>query len=400
MHPFDQPRFADDPYPVFDEMRTTRPVFEVERDGGSEFLLTRYADVDAVLRDARFSANRLLAGGLTDLFGALPEDLRPEQQTPSMLTVDPPDHTRLRKPLARSFTPRRMEELEGSIEADVQRLLDALPGRRAPVDLVADFAEPLPAIVIANLLGVPAQDHERFRAWSAALLRPLVRSGSRQFGPFRTARAELGAYLQAIVDDRRRAPREDLVSDLVHAEEGDGEIGADEVLATCSLLLVAGSETTTNLLATGVGTLLMHPPSWKQLGNAPGDIERAIEELLRFESPFQGVARVAVEDTELGGVEVPAGSLVSAMLGAANRDPDEFSDPAHLDIARDPNPHLAFGGGIHFCLGASLARLETRIALRALLDRFPELHLAEPRLRFRPGCLLRGVSVLPVERGG
>jgi cytochrome P450 len=291
-----------------------------------------------------------------------------------------------------------MAELEGSIETEVQRLLDALAAHRAPADFVAAFAEPLPAIVIANLLGVPARDHELFRAWTAALLRPLVGSGSREFGAFRTARAELGSYLQAIVDDRRRAPRDDLVTDLVDAH-ADGEIQFDEMLATCRLLLVAGSETTTNLLATGVGTLLMHPPSWKRLCNAPGEVERAVEELLRFESPFQGVARVAAEDTELSGVAVPSGSLVSAMLGAANRDPDVFSDPAQLDIARDPNPHLAFGAGIHFCLGASLARLEARIALRALLDRFPQLRLAEPRLQFRPGCLLRGVSVLPVELG-
>ena len=404
MHPFDRPDFADDPYAVYEELRKTRPVCEVERDGGSEFLLTRYADIDTVLRSDGFSANRLLADPLTAEFASLPDDLRPERQRPSMLTVDPPHHTRLRKPLTRSFTPRRMGDLETMVDAVVRRLLDRLPRRAGfasppPVDLVAGFAEPLPAIVIANLLGVPAQDHERFRSWTTALLRPLVVSERSDLDAFRDARAQFDAYLEAIVDDRRRSPRDDLVSDLVRAHDEDPESNADELLATCHLLLVAGAETTTNLIATGIGTLLLDRPSWDRLCEAPDEIARAVEELLRFESPFQGVARVAAEDAKLGGVAIPRGSLVSAMLGAANRDPDAFADPERLDIARDPNPHLAFGSGLHFCLGASLARLEARVALEAVLEYFPALRLVEPRLRFRRGCLLRGVSALPVTLG-
>jgi pimeloyl-[acyl-carrier protein] synthase len=400
-HPFDEPRLVEDPYPIYAALRRRRPVCVVERadQSGLEVLLTAHGAIEAVLRDDRFSVDRRRADVLSGLMAALPEDLRPEHQVPSMLTVDPPAHERLRRLVSGRFTPQRILPLAESIERRVAALLDSLDGE-AEVDLLRDFARPLPVLVIAGLLGLPPEHGPRLRAWSETLLGTLL-GPEDSLARFRTARAELRRYLGARMAERRRQAGPDLIGLLVEAADERDALSEEEVVATCELLLVAGHETTADLIGNGVASLLRHPSEWDRLVRGEASFESAVEELLRFESPFQGVGRVTREPLELGGVRLPAGTLVSAMVGAANRDPEVFPEPDRLDVTRAPNPHLAFGHGIHFCLGAALARLEGRLALEGLAARFPELALAERRLGWRAGVSLRGLRRLPVRlRGG
>lgn len=399
-HPLLDPRFLADPYPLLGMLRAHNPVFRIPFDrssGPGEWLLTRHADVLRVLRHPSFSVRREEAEGVRRNLAHLPEDLRPENQPRTMLGIDPPEHTRLRSLVSKAFTPRRVRALRPRIESRIDELLGAV-GSRGEMDVMYDLAEPLPAIVIAELLGVPPEDHRRIKRWSGDLLvsaeGPL--QGER-IPRLRAAREQFTRYFEATIAARRREPRDDLISAMIAAQVERDALSDGELVAACMLLLVAGHETTTNLIGNGLLALLRHPEQWERLRADPALDERAVEECLRFDPPVQLTARLATEDVEFRGTPIGAGALVSVSIGAANRDPEVFDAPERFDVARDPNPHLGFGHGVHFCLGAGLARLEGRLALRALADRLPELALVEEGVARRPAFLLRGLSRLPVR---
>jgi len=372
----------EDPYPRYDRLRAIAPLIRAE-DGA--LVVTRYADCATVVRDGRLGhmpPDMLAFVGLPDWA----EHPALRQFFTSMLAQNPPDHTRLRRLVSSTFTARRVQSLRPAIEAMVAGLLDGLAG---DTDFVERFAFPLPVNVIGELLGVPPADRAQFqtlvRDWSQVLdvITPEV-----------LARADPAAtvirdYLAGLAAERRAAPRDDLISALVAAEAGGDRLTEDELLTMAALLFGAGFETTTNLLANGLVALDRNP------GQAFGDPAVAVEELLRYDSPVQIVSRVAYEDVELGGTTVAAGERVVAYLGAGNRDPERFADPHRLDLARGDTAPLSFGGGIHYCLGAPLARLEAQIAFPALLRRFPGLEIGTPVRR--DSLTLRGYLSLPVS---
>lgn len=387
------PEVHANPYPLYQRLRTQDPVHHSET---GFWVLTRHADAATVLRDPRMSRDPrrsaqfqlLRAGDGQDPF---------EDGAPSMLFVDPPDHTRLRALVIKAFTPAAIGRLRSRVEELTGQLLDRVAGT-GEVDLVNDLAYPLPVTVICELLGVPAQDQTRFRAWSGALvylLDPLVATDTLQRAL--AARAALRGYLGAVVAERRAHPADDLLTALVAAEDQGHRLSEPELVSMCLLLLIAGHETTVNLIANGTLALLSHPAERDRLAADPGLAASAVEELLRYDSPVQLTARHVLADLDIGGQRVREGETVLVVLGAANRDPAQFSDPDRLDLARSPNRHLAFGGGIHFCLGAPLARMEAQIALTALLRRFPDLSLADAPPTWRDTVTLRGLASLPLH---
>jgi len=384
------PSFRVDPYAQLHQLRALDPVHFVEEPG--LWLLTRYADVVAAFRDPRLSAERFQLSLPEMRSSALISSL-----STMMLLRDPPDHTRLRTLVSTAFTPRVVERLRPRIEALVDHLLTVVDVRRS-FDLMQVLAAPLPVAVIAQLLGVPLEDHARFKRWSDDLI--LIADGSTALAGFPQAEQSAGAlreYLRVVFMQRRVAPQDDLISGMLAAQEHGDRLSDDELFSTCALLLIAGHETTTNLICNGVLTLLRHPDQLARLRAAPALIESAIEELLRYESPVQLTSRVAKEDFELGGKPVKCGQEVSLMIGAANRDPEQFPDPDRLDLGRADNRHLAFGLGTHFCLGAALARLEGQIAIGAIVQRYPNLHLATDAIEWREGLMIRGVKGLELE---
>lgn len=396
------PGFLEDPYPVYARLRSSSPVFRVPLpvdSGAGVFILTRHTDVQHVLRDATFSVDRRRADVIQRNRARLSEEFLGENGLfRSMLTMDPPDHTRVRGLVGKAFTPRRVAELRPRIEAITNDLLDE-GIRDGRADVMACLAAPLPAIVIAELLGVPAEDGPRFRRWAADVV--AVAGSVLASGPdtdrLRQGLEPLRAYLGEVIADRRHAPREDLISALVTAQVDRDALSDAELLATAVLLLIAGHETTTNLIGNGTCALLHHPEQLARLRDDPALLGSAIEEMLRWDSPVQGTVRVATQDTEIGGVEVGKGALVVCGIGAANRDPEIFVDPDRFDVGRSDSNHLSFGFGAHFCLGASLARVEGEVAIRALLDRFPSLTLDAPSVQHRPNPILRGLVALPVR---
>jgi cytochrome P450 len=375
-----------DPYPVYAQLRSLGRVFwhpELRH-----WVVTRHHEADFILRDSRFSANRSRWEG----YAPPPGQDRP---SPMMTDVDPPDHTRLRNLVQQAFTPRVVEQMRARVSAFADELLAAAAGQ-GEVDLVEALAYPLPVLVIADLLGVPAADRARFQRWSADMadsMDPTTHGpGSASGG---AARNELRRYLAGITEERRREPREDLISRLVAAEEDGDRLSNDELLDMCVLLLAAGHETTVNLIGNGVNALLDHPDQLGLLRERPELMESAVEEFLRFDSPVQMNSRVPVEDVEVGESTLRAGQMVLILVGSANRDPEEFAEPERLDVSRGANHHLAFGRGIHFCLAAPLARMEGQIAIGRLLERFPDLRRAGTPTR-RPNPVFRGLATLPV----
>ena len=371
---------ARDPYAVYRRLRDRDPVHRMRL--VDAWVLTRYEHADAVLRDhKRFSAEdrRFHDVGLT-----------------TMLDIDPPDHTRLRALVSRAFTPRSVSRWEGRVQEIADRLLGSVADHDR-FDLISALGYPLPVTVIAEMLGVPSEDMDRFEGWSndiALIVEPILTPV--QVETVRRATEELFSYFETIVEARQRGPREDIVSALLAAEEEGDKLTREELLSTMLLILVAGNETTRNLIGNGMLALLRHADQVQRLRDAPGLLEPAVDELLRYDSPVQLDGRVVREDLELGGKRLRAGQKVIALLGAANRDPAAFANPDALDIGRTERSHLSFGRGIHYCLGASLAVLEARIAFRGLLDRFASIRLAaEPR--YRDGIVLRGVESLWIE---
>lgn len=399
-NPFANPKLLADPYPLYAMLRSNNPVFRAPipgHDGPGVWLLTRHADCHAVLRDPRFSVRRELAAITQQYRDQLPQALLggPDGLR-TMLIMDPPDHTRVRRLVNKAFTPRRVAGLGPRIEALVEGLLDEAESR-GRFDLIHDLAEPLPAVVIAELLGVPARDHRQFRAWSKALIGILGQGPGDAAARIEQALNPLLDYLRGVIAERRRDLRDDLISDMIQAQEEREALSDPELLSTSFLLLLAGYETTTNLIGNGTLALLRNREQWDRLRREPTRLDAAIEELLRFDSPVQATVRVALEDVALAGSTLPAGALVVTVIGAANRDPAVFDEPDRLDIARDAaRQHLSFGFGTHFCLGAPLARLEARHAFAGLLTRFPKLRLDGDAVVHRPSPVLRGLEALPV----
>lgn len=385
-NPFD-PAVMADPYPYYRRMREEDPVHW--NDTVRAWFLTRHPDVVELLRDDRFSADR----ARSERFRPPP----PHRRRPgkSMLVLDPPDHTRLRNLVNKAFAPRTVERLRPRVEAITAEILDRIDGG-VGFDLVRDFAYPLPVIVIAEMLGVPAADRAGFQQWSGVLVRgldPVVSDEEREM--VFDARDALLDYLRGVLMHRRREPQDDMLTSLIAAEENGDIFSEDELLAMCNLLLVAGHETTVNLIGNGVLALLENPDQLDRLRRDPDLIGTAVDELLRYTSPVQWTGRVAAAEIELGGRTIQPPQSVIGILGAANRDPEVFPDPDRLDLGRHPNPHVAFGRGIHFCLGAPLAHLEAEVAMPMLLERFPRLRMAgEPEQRTT--WVLRGLRRLPV----
>ncbi|HWS79705.1 MAG TPA: cytochrome P450 [Rubrobacter sp.] len=393
------PTFKANPYPFYARLRAEAPVWRATlRDRRTAWLVTRYEDVARVLKDDAFAKDKLNAMDLEQRAKTpwIPGFLKPLER--NMLDLDDPDHARLRALVSKAFTPRLIERLRGRIETLCEELLDAMKRqreRKSGTDLVVGYALPLPATVIAELLGVPVEDKAKFHRWSNRLVS--VSSGRDMLSALPAA-LSLVRYLRRLVERRRADPQDDLITALIRAEEADDRLSEDELLAMAFLLLVAGHETTVNLIASGTLALLEHPQQTERLRRDPSLAKPAVEELLRYTSSVEmATERYAREDTQIAGTTIPRGELVLAVLGSANRDERHFEDPETLDLARDPNRHLAFGrGGVHHCLGAPLARMEGQIALNAFLRRFPGARLAPETLRWRRGLFLRGLERLPL----
>ncbi len=386
------PEYIQDPHSVHDWLRADHPVAEVQMpDGMRAWLVTRYADVRAALADPR------LVKDFRKLFDSDP----PEWQSAAefvlaghMLNLDPPDHERLRRLVNKAFTSRRVEQLRPRVAEITASLLDALSGV-AEADLLAAFAFPLPVIVISELLGVPAEDRDDFRAWSAAAV-----SSADDAAEITGAAEAMIEYFTALLAAKRAAPADDLLSALLQAQEAGDRLSEVELLAMTFLLLVAGHETTVNLIASGTLALLLNPAQRDRLLADRSLLPGAVEELVRYVSPVNNAtARFTIAPTEIAGVTIPPGEVVLVALSSANRDPARYASPDTLDLTRDTSGHLAFGHGIHYCVGAPLARMEAVIALGALLDRFPAMTLAVPpeSLRWRFSTLIRGLETLPVR---
>src|SRR5262245_11569863 len=392
---FFDPDFHADPYPTYHRLRTADPV---HRHSLGFFVLTRYDDVSAFLRDPRFGKS-----GYQALFdsrlGAGPDG---PWLALSMLFRDPPDHTRLRALVNKAFTPRVVEALRGHVQDIVDRLLARVAGA-GQMDVIEDLAYPLPVIVISELLGVPLGEGDLVKQWSRDIARAIdaiaLPVGPEVVERGRRATEAMVGYFRRLIGERRGKPGPDLLSGLIEAEEAGDRLSERELLSTCILLYVAGHETTVNLIGNGLLALLYHPDERRRLQDDPGLLTAAIEEFLRYDGPVQRTGRQAAQDVEIGGVPIPAGSLVLGLLGAANRDPAHFAEPDCLDLRREEPRHLAFGSGIHYCLGAPLARLEAQVAIGTVLRRFPSLALVVERLTWRPSSTLRGLDALPVVLG-
>jgi cytochrome P450 len=392
--------FQKDPYPVYAIMRRDSPVhYRRINDQLAVWSCFRYDDVVSVLRGSQYDT-MTFPPEIIDTFLAQPASPYHSLArivSAVMLVKDGADHSRLRGLVNKAFTPRMVEALRPRVVGLVDELLDALAGRDE-IDLLTDFAAPLPIIVIAELLGIPPEDREQLRHWSDAMATFLDGSiRDAHMADAAAAASEMAHYLEGIFDERRHEPRDDLISGLVSAHEAEDKLDDDELLATVALILGAGHETTTNLIGNGTLALLRHPDQLERLRREPDLIDSAVEELLRYDSPVQNTSRTPRENVVIGGQEVEAGIEVNVFLGSANRDPDVFSDPDVLDIARKDNRHVSFGQGVHFCLGASLARLEGQVAIGALLDRFPTMKLADEVLEYRPGLVLHGLKRLPLR---
>ena len=388
---------VDNPFPLYAWLREHDPVHW--SDSLNAWVLTRYADVLEVFNQPiAFSSDRFRK------IGERYTSQRPAVQAVGEVLADwlvfrdPPDHTRLRGLLQASFTPRELARSRAGIQATIDALLDAV-AERGEMDFIADFAVPLPATVIALLIGAPTGDIERIKTWSNLLAAYLGGAVDERdnFGDARAGLAALVDYFRDLLRQRERAPREDLMSLMLAAEHEGDRLSRDEVVANCVLLLFAGHETTTNLLGNGLFHLLRHPPQRHALAADPALTTGAVEELLRYDGPVPATIKVATRDVEWYGRAIRRGDMVVPLLSAANRDPQQFADPDRLDIRREPQRNLAFGYGIHFCLGAWLARLEAQLALDTVFAQLPELALVPVEPRWRPTIFLRGLQSLPVR---
>ncbi|HEX3780246.1 MAG TPA: cytochrome P450 [Pseudonocardiaceae bacterium] len=375
-------------HPKLAELRRDQPILRVTMPyGGDAWLATRYDDVKTVLADPRFSMNTLGRD--------VPRPVPLVQNNPSILTMDPPEHSRLRKLVAKAFTARRIELLRPRTQQIVDDLLDTMIPTGSPADLAESLNWPLPITVICELLGVPFADRDRFRQWTDLLL-ALVGDEDE----IRRARQLLNEYLAGLIAVRRGEPSDDLLGELVAARDDEGRLSEEELVTFGVTLLVAGHETTANQTGNFVYLLLANPGLWDQLVADPTLVPSAVEELLRIVplGASAGFPRIATEDLELGGQHIAAGESVVVDMNSANRDESAFERPEEVDLARADNQHVTFGHGIHHCLGAQLARMEMQVAIATLIRRLPTLHLAQPaeQVEWKTGRLIRGVRSLPV----
>lgn len=398
----DSPEFLANPYPIFDQMRRSDPIFWNAE--SRYWILTRYADIVSLIQSEQLSSNRIAAHA-----GRMPseakEHFRPFFKAVSswMLMIDPPDHTRLRGLVNEAFTPGVVENMRGLVQDLVNNILSAVKDQ-GRMDIMTDLANPLPATVIAEMLGVPGADQRQFKKWSddiALALSGIDLGATKEelFALYELAQKSLlalSAYFRERVVELRRRPRENLLSALAQAEEQGDRLTEQELFANCVLLMIAGHETTTNLIGNGMLALLQNPGPREALSSNPDLIGSAVEELLRYDSPVQKMGRIALADIQIAGKQIEKGQLVCFSFAAGNRDPEQFGSPAQLDITRKPNRHLAFGHGLHYCVGAALARLEGQIAVNSLLHRLPGLKLANQDLEWHRNFTLRGLKSLPV----
>lgn len=392
--PREQDPYAD-PYPGYHWLRSRAPVSWDESTG--RWVIMSHAEALTALRDQRFSAERV---GLRWLADSTEGDLHIliNALASQMLFLDPPDHTRLRALVSKAFSARTVDSMRARIQAITNELLDkAEPNGR--MDIIQHLAYPLPITVIAEMLGVPAADRDRFKRWSDNFVTFISQiTSSEQDMEALASVLELSEYFRTIIADIRRHPQDNLLSALAAAEERGDVLSEEELLSNCMLILAAGHETTINLIGNGMLALLTHPDQLRRLQGDLGLIAAAVEELLRYDSPVQWTGRVLKQDVDLGGQQMQAGQGVNICLGAANRDPAAFSDPDRLDITRQDYKHVAFGFGTHFCLGAALARLEGQVAIGTLLARFPKIRLdCDPSdLAWHENFTFRGLAALPV----
>ncbi|MGD0139174.1 MAG: cytochrome P450 [Tepidisphaeraceae bacterium] len=399
------PRFVTDPYPLYRWLRERQPVRKDPL--APVWVLTRHDDVMEMLRSPRFRKDPFAPQRLPRLvrkqLGVPGEETRPQPETVSMLFLDPPAHTRVRGVFSRAFTPASLAELRPSIERMARQRIDrvvegfASTAATGQMDIIADLAYPLPVVTIVEMLGFPAEDFPRIKQWSDDLAAALSLNPSpKQQTRSNQAWNEIRGYFEQVVARMQRTPGNSLLSRLLEAENEPDGLNRDEMFTNCVLLLSAGHETTTNLIGNGMLALLRNRDQWDLLVRQPDLIESAVDELLRYDSPVQWTSRLTGEPIEINGQTIPPGEIVLGCLGAANRDPARFPDPDRLDIRRSDNRHLAFGSGIHYCLGAALAKMEAQIAIRELAARFPRMTLAKTKLRWMKGLTFRGVKSLPV----
>ena len=393
----DDPGFIADPYPVYRELREHAPIWYHEPT--DHWLVTRWEDVNALLRDRRFGRTYHHLASNAEM--GRPDE--PPWHAPfwhlirsGILDMEPPDHTRVRALVSKAFTPRMVESMREPIQTIMDGLVASVSGA-GTFDLLPRIAEPLPVAVIAELLGVPTEDRPLLRPWSADICGMYELNPSEETA--RTAvRAcvEFSDYLRDLSRERRTAPRDDLISALAQVASEGERLSEDELIGTCVLLLNAGHEATVNVTANGWWSLFRNPEQLARLRADPSLVARAIEELMRWDTPLQMFERWVLEDAEICGQVVPKGAELGLLFGSANRDPAVFDEPDSLDVSRDPNPHLSFGAGVHFCLGAPLARLELGISFSTMLERFPRLELAaEPT--WKPNYIIRGLESLRVS---
>lgn len=379
--------FTHNPYPVYENLRKEEPVFRVMFPHGEfGWIITRYEDAVQILKDPRFTKDMAKRYG-------------PENQSifvNNMLFSDPPDHRRLRGLVQKAFTPKLIADMRSHIQDIADDLLDNLPSQEK-MNLIDDFAFPLPIIVISEILGVPLEDRDKFRMWSNTVIDATTAESAELFEQHTK---EFTEYLTAWFEKVRKDPGTDLISQLVIAEESGQQLTEQELLGVVSLLIIAGHETTVNLIGNGILALLEHPEQRELLMKQPELIHKAIEEMLRYNGPVEfSTSRWALEDIEFRGQHIAQGELVIVALDSANRDEQQFKDADVFDITREKSSHLAFGTGIHLCLGAPLARLEGEIAVSTLLHRFPNMQLQANvnELEWRPGMIVRGVKEIPVQ---
>jgi cytochrome P450 len=388
--------FVADPYPAYARLREHPILYNPLTD---QWVVSRHRDVNDLLRDRRF--------GRTYLHLATPEEMgharEPEWLAPfwyvirnGMLDREPPDHSRLRTLVSKAFTPRTVERLRPRVQAVMDGLIDRVVGV-GEFDLLKELAEPLPVTVIAEMLGIPEADRHQLRPWSADICRMYELNPTEEDGRIALAAAtEFAEYLRGLIRARRERPGEDLISGLVHAVEEGDRLTEDEAIGTCVLLLNAGHEATVNVTGNGWWALFRNPGQLARLREDRSLLPRAVEELMRYDTPLQMFERWVLEDTEVLGAAIPKGSELALLFGSANHDPAVFERPDDLDLGRQANPHLSFGAGIHFCLGAPLARVELAIGFGTILDRLPSLELVEEP-EWKPNYIIRGLSSLRVR---
>ena len=390
---FTDPAFVSDPYPDLKELRAEgKPVWH---EGMQMFLAARHVDANDVFRNK--SLGRIFKEKSPEfeweIFNWLHSD--------SILDSEPPKHTRLRSLVAKAFNRQKIEGMRPAVGRITEQLLDAIDEKvksGQTFDLIADYAEPLPVKIIADLLGFPESEEHLLRPWSQAIVKMYEVNPSVQYqNEAKAAAKEFADYVRALAESRKKIPGEDLISDLASVEENGEKLNMHELVATCVLLLNAGHEASVNAFGNGMVAALQRPDQVALLRDNPRGIsETALEEFMRFDAPLHLFERTATEDTELGGVSIKEGQKIAALIGSANRDETVFSSADLMDLTRDPNPHIGFGGGIHFCLGAPLARLEMSVSLPALWERYPHMQLAGEAIR-RPTFVLRGYESVAIS---